>query len=264
VSPSSYANALYEMFCEISGRPKHQVGDSRPWGNVVHGQGTGTAFLPDFNGILLERHDYPPRQWSVRLRGQTGLEVPPGVVEVPGLLPLGVFNVESQISGENRTYRIDAQSNESILSVWGERVRVTCDWDRENITAPHLGPGLIAPASVNFFAGLAEARSVGTARRTLVVDNTAIATTSLSIPAGARGLIFRTVAGFAATLGNLRWLGGISSATNTNIDEVPALAVQAAHDRGDYLSVPSWANRFSIQILALNANLVLAEFEIRP
>ena len=263
--PRNYALALYEMFCELTGRPKTLQGDLRPWGSFVRGTGTGTAFLPDFNGILFERHDYPPRQWTIRLRGETQLALPPGVGEVPGLLPLGVFTVDTQISGETQSYQVDAQANESILMVQGERVRVSCNWDRENINAAHLGPALIAGANVNFSAGLAEARGGNsTARRTLVVDNTAVATVTVLVPPGSRGVIVRTNAPYGATIGNLQWQGGISAGSATSLDAVPAAAVLAAHDRGEYLSVPSWAQRMTLQILALNASLVLAEFEIRP
>lgn len=256
--------ALYEALREFVGAaaPIHEE-DRRPWGFVFQARpsafGEGADRQTPLNQIMFERHVYPPRQFSIKLRGQIGLSPAPPVLL--HCLPMGVFTVETSVSSDTETFSVDAEANDSILTVFAERVRVTVNWDLENIMTPvPVAVGFLMPQIAVFSASLSEARSFGTARRTRVVSNTAIATVPIAIPRGSRGIMIRTPA--PATVGSITWSAG-TTLTST-LDVIPAGAVVAAHDAGQYLPIPSWADTALIEILAVSNNLVLAEFEIRP
>jgi hypothetical protein len=231
--------------------------DRRPWGNSVELRTAGgTAFPPSMNQPLVQRVAYPPRQFNVKMRGLIQSGTPAGA----GVLSMGTFRVETVTNNDQETYEIDAECGDSNLSVWAEQITVIPMWDLINATQPKEGPALQFPDVCVFSASIAEARSFGTARRTLVMDSTAVAVTGVLVPRGSRGVIIRTGAPYAATIGDLTWL----SESGQTLDIVPAAAVKTAHDAGAYLSVPSWAFALTVSFLAVNAFVVLAEFEIRP
>jgi len=263
ISPR-YAVALYEMLREITGTSPlaHALPDERPWGNIVGGKaviGAEPGVQVPMGAVLFERSAYPARQYAIKLRGVIEEQDPNPAHDG---LPFGVFDIETAVSSDMQTYRIDAEANQSVFTVFAERVRVTANWDVENagITAT-VGVPRIAPKSL-FSASMAIASGRTRARRSLVVKNQAVAGVPIKIPNGARGLLVRTGAAFAAHVGSVTWQAG--GPTATVIDAVPAAAVLAAHDSGQYLSVPSWADTAVIQVVGATASLILAEFEIRP
>lgn len=218
--------------------------DERPKGKTLRLVGTGsTAFPQNQDQSLLQHRSAEARQWTVHLYAE----------QLQGGLgyPRARFLVRTATDGQTEEYEVDA-FGDCNLSVWAQEITVSAGWDREF----ELG----FPTSIVLFASLAEARSHGTARRTRLVDGSVAGVKIVTIPRGSRGVMVRTASvAYGASIGALRYLSNALP-----IDALTAAEVSAAHGRGEYLQIPTNANRVELTITAAAAELVTVEFEIRP
>lgn len=245
-----------------------------PWGStktlVTDGGGVNVPPPGDQEQMLLQvtSPDGIPRPWIISMAGaiqQNG--------QTPLLTyPFAKFKVQFGSAGAFDTTEIDGMSDQ-FLMVFGNQITVSCSLDLFNaqlaaLFSP-LGLHLEFPKNMVLQASAAYSEGAQTkARRTFIVPPVGFPgpDTLLPIPYAATGVILRSF-DFA------QWLDPVTGArllfeTNGNIvqDEYNAADTRNAHDRGEYLSVPSMSDTIRIvqPTTGPPSSLAFCEFLMQP
>jgi len=204
-----------------------------------------------------------PRPWVVSTKG---LIKQTSQVSPTTTYPFTVFRVQWQVQGVSYTTFVDGYSDQ-FLTVFAEEVLVFAEWDFENIDRMTTGGSSVRPIGamnlpnvIELSASLSESEGGTTlAKRTLfaTTDNKL-----MTIPYAARD--FRTRAPFTDGQGNIARFFCEANTGGIILDEYSAVVVQASHDSGDNLQVPSMANQMQYVLGVPVAQWVGIEFRLEP
>ncbi len=231
-----------------------------PWGGQKYLLSEGLIALPvkgSQSQLVLQRTSAEPRAWVVTMAGVIQEGPAPGT----NAYPFAKFVVTWGSSGANYSTEVDGFSDQ-FLTVWGNQVTVSCEWDFDAFNA--FSGGVIAfPARMLLRASIGPSDGAVTkAWRTFPnITDAAPKAFAVNIPYGAIGVIVRqpTAVPVAVTLGFFSQSGGVG------VETYSAASVAAAHDSGGYLSVPSMADRMAVGMAAFAPpKFVFAEFLVEP
>jgi len=193
---------------------------------------------------ILQKDVDVPRGWIITMSGKI---TQPSVAGAPvvGAWPFAKFNVEWGAAGASYETEVDGFSDQ-FLAVWGNHVNVSCEWDFANFARFNVFPTGAFPARMEMNASISPSDGAITkAWRTFVLPVPAVGTqlATYPVPYGAVGVTIRqnTANPNAPCIFDFGTAHG-----GFNIEHYTAAEVQAAHDRGEYLSVPSMSDVLNV------------------
>lgn len=215
---------------------------------------------PDF---VLQKTVAEPRAWLITMAGK----IEAGAAAGGNCFPFAKFTVSWGASGANYETEVDGFSDQ-FLCVWGNQVTVKCEWDFEQFARMVIGlPGVAFPQRMMLQASIAPSEGAVTkAFRSFAFPTatpTGTLTTLLPVPYGAIGVIVRRPGTFYGTACDLFF--GTQQGGGLTTESYLAADVLAAHNRGEYLSVPSMSDVVTVQAAAQAASdFKILEFEVQP
>lgn len=214
-----------------------------PLGGTKYLVSEGTTALPAAGlqpQVILTADSTIPQAWIVTMAGLITTVAGGGAITYP----FSKFVIEWGSSAAKFSTEVDGFSDQ-FLSVWGNQVTVSCQWDADNFTRSAVFNSLAFPARMEMKASIARSEGAITkAFRTYVVpvpNAGAAQTLGVPVPYGAVGVIKRVnnVTAYASpttyTFGTQRG-GGVQTGFYA------AAQVNAQSQIGQYLSVPSVAD----------------------
>lgn len=214
-----------------------------PLGGTKYLLSEGTTALPVLGPQpqqILVADSVVPQAWIVTMAGLITAPAPAPAISYP----FAKFVVEWGSSAAKFSTEVDGFSDQ-FLSVWGNQVSVSCQWDPDNFARSAVFNSLAFPSRMELKASISRSEgAISKAFRTFVVPVPhagAAQTLGVPIPYGAVGVIKRTngIIKFASpttyTFGTQRG-GGVQTGF------YDAAQVNGQSSIGQYLAVPSVAD----------------------
>jgi hypothetical protein len=277
------ARALAKALLEAADRWSPPGLPISPRGNNMVLEHAGDAIPPSSNQekSLIEVNG-PAQEWIVSMRGE--IQDPgPFVFFGPFVWPFTVFRVTWTLEGTSYTTFVDGYSDQ-YLTVFAQQIQVFGGWDTANFrlaTSPPVDtPGFKFPKKILLQAAVSPGTGeLPRAHRTFFIDADFSLAFDVPIPYAASSFILRTPRSAGGVPGVfLPTLVGVFQAINSSgsppsgfgfpIDAYSAASIQAAHDRGELMSVASMADRLRVVFTAPPAAGddvgLFCEFQLQP
>jgi hypothetical protein len=231
------------------------------WGSTKALTSDGTATIPANNQLQtllnVTSDDGVPKAWVINMSGRIQQPSASGVQ-----FPYAKFLVSWGSAGSLLSTEVDGFSDQ-FLMVFGNQVQVSCQLDVDQATRTiAIDPALEFPKAMVLSASLARSEGARVAaKRSFVCVPAAIAPgfTEIVIPYAATGVILRTREPAALAGSSLQWRVGTFT-----YDILTAGLLGAAHDRGEYIAVPSEADRVVLLPGAGTLHPMWLEFLLEP